>query len=187
MGNVGLGLTSFIGHGVESTYGTPVARNRFIEYNEEDISSDEPKIESQALAQVGIRSTKVAQGGISIGGSFSFDAQWGGWERILKYAMGSIASQQPDVTSNPTVWDHTFTIASSLPTGLTLEVFRGTEDFVTEPNKSFVYHGCLITNMNFACTVEDLLRISCTIMGEDVSREAKSTPSYDASELCVFH
>jgi hypothetical protein len=184
---VGIGLTGFIGYGKETTYGTSVARAHFLEINEEDIVSEEPKIESAALAQVGIRSTKVAQGGIAISGNFGFDAQYGGWERLLRQLMGTIVSSQPDVTSNATVWDHTFTIADELPTGLTIEVFRGTETFLTEPNKSFLYTGCLITSMDLSCGVDDLLKVSFSIMGQDVSRVAKSTPSYSSTELAVYH
>lgn len=184
---VGLGLTGFLGIGQESTYGTPVARTNFFEINDEGLAVEEGRIESAALAQVGIRNTKLAQGGITVGGDFSMDVQYGGMERLFKHAFGSISSSRPDPTNAPTVWRHTFSIADALPTGLTVEVFRGTEDFVTEPSKSFIYHGCLITSLNLSCGVDDLLKASFSLMGEDESRLAKSTPSYDASKLAVYH
>lgn len=184
---VGLGLTGFLGFGQESTYGTPVARTNFLEINEESIETNEGRIESAALAQVGIRNTKLAQGGISVEGDFSFDAQYSGWERLMKHLMGKVTSSQPDVTSNPTVWDHAFTIADQLPTGLTIEVFRGTETFVTEPNKSFIYEGCLLTSGAFSCGVDDLLNCSFSMMGEDENRGAKSSPTYSSSKLAVYH
>lgn len=184
---VGLGLTGYLGFGQETVYGTPVARVNFLEINDENMGVDEPKIESAALAQVGIRSTKVAQGMISTGGDFNFDASYAGWERLLKHVCGNIVSSRPDVTSSPTVWDHTFTIADQLPTGLTIEVFRGTETFLTEPNKAFVYAGCLISNMNISCGADDLMKIGVNVMGQQEARAAKSTPVYDNSTLAVFH
>lgn len=187
MSDVGLGLKGFLGIGQESSYGTAVARTNFFEINDEDIAVEENKIESAALASVGIRSTKVKQGGISAGGSFSYDMQYAGAERLFKHVFGQISSSQPDVTSNPTVWDHTFTIADELPTGLTVEVFRDTDNFTTEPQKSFLYSGCLITSLNLSCTVDDLLKCSFQIMGKDEGRAAKSTPSYNSSELAVYH
>lgn len=74
--NVGLGLTGFLGFGKESSYGTPVARTNFLEINSEAIDTIEQVIESAALAQVGIRDTKRAQGAVSISGSFDYDAQY---------------------------------------------------------------------------------------------------------------
>src|SRR3990167_5944072 len=184
---VGLGLTGFLGIGLESAYGTPVSRTNFYEINDESLAVEENKIESAALAAVGIRNTKVAQGGINVSGDFSYDCQYSGAERLFKHAMGSVSSSQPDVTSNPTVWDHTFTIADDLPTSFTAEVFRGTEDFATEPNKSFLYSGCRITNLNLSCGVDDLLKMGVSMMGRDEGRVAKSTPSYNSSELAVYH
>lgn len=187
MTDVGLGLVSFLGTGEESAYGTPVTRTRFHEINEEDLSVEEGRIESGALAQVGIRNTKVAQGGVGVSGGFSFDAPYAGWERLLKHVMGSIASIQPDPTNASSAWRHTFTIADELPTGLTVEVFRDTGNFTTEPDKSFVYSGCVLTAMNLSCGVDDLLKARFDLMGRQEARESKSTPSYDDSTLAVFH
>jgi len=184
---VGLGLVGFLGYGQESVYGTPIARTNFLEINEESIGVEEPQIESGALAAVGIRNTKSVQGGVSVAGDFGFDAQYAGWERLLKHLMGSISSSRPDVTSYPTVWDHTFDIANSLPTGLTLEVYRATEDFVTEPSKSFIYDGCLISAGSFSCGVDDLLKCRFTVIGHNEARGSKSTPSYNTSKLAVYH
>jgi hypothetical protein len=184
---VGVGLTGYLGIGQESVYGTPVARTNFFEINDESLSYNYTLIQSQALAKVGLRNTKVAQGVVNIGGDFSFDAPYAGWERLLKHGLGVITSSRPDVTSNPTVWDHTFTIGDDLPTSLTLEVFRGTEDFVTEPNKAFIYEGCVISSIGISVGVDDLLKITCSVIGEDENRGAKSTPSYDSSLLAVYH
>jgi len=185
--NVGLGLTGFLGFGKESSYGTPVARTNFLEINSEAIDTIEQVIESAALAQVGIRDTKRAQGAVSISGSFDYDAQYSGWERLCTQLMGTISSQQPDPTNFPGVWQHTIQIADQLPTSTTVEVFRGTENFVTEPNKSFVYAGCVLTKATFSCKVDDLLKISFDLMGQQEARQAKSVPTYAADTLAIYH
>lgn len=184
---VGLGLTGFVGIGQESSYGVAASRTNFFEINDESLAVEENKIESAALASVGIRESKVAQGGISVGGDFSYDVQYAGCERLFKHGLGQVASSQPDVTSYPQVWDHTFTIADDLPEGLTVEVYRGTEDFATEPDKSFLYTGCRITNINLSCGVDDLLKMTASVIGRDEGRVAKSTPSYNLAELAVYH
>jgi hypothetical protein len=183
---VGVGLTGFLGFAKETTYGTPVPRTNFLEINSEAIETQEKVVESAALAQVGIRTTRRAQGAVSIAGSFDYDAAYSGWERLLTECMGSISSQQPDVTGSPTVWDHTISIADQLPTGLTFEVFRGTETFVTEPNKSFVYQGCQITQVQMSCKVDDLLKVQFQMFGQQEARQAKSTPVYPTDPLAVF-
>lgn len=184
---VGLGLTGFVGIGQESAYGTGAVRTNFYEINDESMAVEENKIESAALAAVGIRESKVAQGGISVGGDFSYDVQYAGCERLFKHGFGRIASLQPDVTTYPQVWDHQFTIADDLPEGMTVEVFRGTEQFATEPDKSFLYTGCRMTNINLSCGVDDLLKMTVSLMGRDEGRVDKSTPSYNPAELAVYH
>jgi hypothetical protein len=144
-------------------------------------------IESAALAQVGIRTTKRAQGAISVSGTFDYDAAFSGWERLMTQTMGSISSARPDVTNAPSVWDHTIGIADQLPTGMTFEVFRGTETFVTEPNKSFVYSGCQITSVQLSCKVDDLLKVQFTMFGMQEARQAKSSPVvFPTDPLAVF-
>lgn len=185
--DVGLGLVGFLGIGQESTYGSAVSRTNFFEINEESIEVSEGRIESAALARVGMLNTKLAQGGIGVSGGFGFDAQYGGWERLLKHLFGTITSSNPDPTNAATVWDHKFTIADTLPTGLTVEVFRDTGGFTTEPNKSFLYQGCALTSGTFSCGVDDLLRTRFELMGRQEARAAKSTPTYDTSKLAVYH
>lgn len=184
--NVGLGLTGYLGFGKESAYGTPVARTDFVEINSEDISVEEGVVESAALAAVGIRDTKRAQGGVSVQGNFEFDAPYSGWERLCTQLMGAITSQQPDPTNFPSVWDHTIRIADQLPVSTTVEVFRGTENFVTEPNKAFIYDGCVLTSGQFSCKTDDLLRVSFGLMGRQESRLAKSSPVYPSDPLAVY-
>jgi len=183
---VGVGLTGFLGFGKESVYGTPVARTDFLEINSEAIETQEKVVESAALAQVGIRTTRRAQGAVSVQGTFDYDAGYSGWERLMTQTMGSISSARPDVTNAPTVWDHTIGIADILPTGMTFEVFRGTETFVTEPNKSFVYSGCQITQVQLSCKVDDLLKVQFSMFGMQEARQAKSTPTYPTDPLAVF-
>ena len=184
---VGLGLTGWLGIGKESTYGTPVARTNFFEINDESLAVEEGRIESAALAKVGIRNTKVAKGAIGVAGDFSFDATYAGWERLLDYLLGGHTSIQPDVTSNPSVWDHVYSISDSLPTSMTMEVFRGSENFVTNPNYSFIYEGCQITSGTFNCGADDLLKCGFSVIGEDENKGAMSTPVYTDSKLAVYH
>lgn len=187
MGATGLGMKSHLGWGEESTYGTAVARPYFVEINNESIIKEDQRLETNSITRRGTLNTKVQQGGRSISGAFEFDCPYGGVEKLLKHAFGQIDTTSPDITNVPTAKTHTFTIADTLPTGLTFEVWRDNTNFITEANKAFVYAGGKITSMEFACAVDEILRVTCNIFGQDETRATKTTPSFYTDPLAVYH
>lgn len=187
MANVGIGMKGYLGYGEESSYGVPVSRTLFQEINSESLARSSPLIESRSLYRTGILSSKVAQGELGIGGGVEFDCQYEGWEKLLKHAMGAVATSTPDATNAPSVRRHLFTIADVLPTGLTLEIFRDTSGFASEENKAHVYAGCKVTSLQLACGVGDLLRASFDFIGKNDDRRAKSSESFNTSRIAVYH
>lgn len=187
MANVGVGFRGFFGLGEETNYGVAASRSHWTEINSESIAIEEDRIETNQLYRRGVINTRVEKGGKRVSGDLEFDATYGGWLKMPKHAFGQVATSTPDITSNPTVKRHKFTIEDKLPTGLTLEVNRDTNDFVTEPNKSFLYTGCKIASMGFACSVNEILRVSANIVGQDEGRVAKGTPAFTSEKLAVYH
>ncbi len=185
--NVGLGMRSFIGFADESTWGVAVPRTKFIELISENISKSVDRILSNSILRRGVRDTHMGPGAISVGGDITFDATYGGWLKIAKHAFGAVATSQPDVTNVPTAYQHVFTIADTPLPGLTFEVFRDTSQFVTEPNKSFVYRGMKVSSLELGCGVDEIMRVTANLMGTDETREAKSTDSYTDSDVAVYH
>jgi hypothetical protein len=185
--NVGIGFRGFLGYGEESTYGTTGTRTHYLEILNESLQASVARIETQALVRRGVHSNRVASGAKSISGNIEFEATYDGWMKLAKQAFGRIDNTSPDPTNAPTAKQHKFTIADTLPTGLTFEIFRDTTDFVTEANKSFLYKGCKINTMEFSCGVDELLKINCGIMGQDDDRATKTTNAFTSSELAVYH
>lgn len=181
------GFLGHFGFGEESAYGTAVARSYWYEILGESIQKMEERLESASLFRRGILNTKVAQGAKFIDGSVEFEAQFGGWLKLAKHAFGQIDTTNPDPTNAPTAKQHKFSIANSLPTGLTMEVYRGTESFVTEASKAFLYTGMKVNSMTFSAAVNEILKVSCALMGQDESRVAKGTPSFSSDKLAVYH
>jgi hypothetical protein len=92
--------------------------------------------------------------------------------------LGGVASAQPDVGGNPTVWRHTFT-PGDLPVGLTCQVGRTGMDTVTQP---FTYHGCRVNEWELSAEVGNIATIAATLLGEDESTDiALAVASYPAS------
>lgn len=188
MAFVGVGFEGHFGFGEEVSYNSPVARPYFIEINSENLVLEEDKIEAENITRRGVVENHVEQGAKRVSGSFEFEAMYGGWLKLAKHAFGAINTSTPDVTSNPTVKRHLFTITDFLPTGLTFEVFRATPHFVTEPNKAHIYSGCKINSIDFSCSVGEALMISCDVIGADESRNTKSAaPNFSTEKLAVYH
>lgn len=184
---VGLGFKTYLGFGEETVYGTAVTRTKYLEINSETLLKKVDRIMSRSLLHRGVHKNRVVAGSTNVGGTIEFDAQYGSWERLLKHLMGTVVTNQPDPTGAATGYQHTFTIADSLPTGLTMEIFRDTSGFpAADQNKASVYAGCKVMSATFGITLEDLLRVSMEIVGQQETQSAKSTPTYLTDELAVF-
>jgi len=184
----GLGMNSWLGFGEESSYGTAGTRTNFLEIESETLMKEVTRIEAVSILRRGVVDNKVLSGTVHVAGDMAFPVQYDGWLKLLKHAFGAVADSQPDVTNAPTVYKHTFTIQDVLPTGLTFEVFRDTTQFTTEPNKSFVYTGCKIEKIDFSCAIDEVLKCSVGIMGQNEARAARSSsnPPFSTSPYVIF-
>lgn len=184
---VGVGFRGHFGYGEESVYGTAVARTHFTEINSESMQLEDMRIESESLYRRGIINTRVTQGGATVNGDVEFEAGFGGWLKLAKHAFGRVDTSTPDVTSNPTVKRHKFTVQDTLPPGLTMELFRDTTDMVTEPNVAHIYTGCKISSINFDCSVDEILKVGISMLGRYEQRAAKTNPNFSTERLAVYH
>jgi len=171
---IGLGHKSYIGVGDESVWGTPVARTKFLELvtGGDGLAVKEEKILVQGVKDIGVRGDiEVQQGAVSVEGSLTLEVPYDGAEKLFKHAFGSVASSQPNPGTDPTVWQHIFTIADALPAGMTIEVNRD----VT----AFVYEGCKVNSMEFSVGgPTELLRIVADLLGEDVATASATSPTF---------
>ncbi len=184
----GLGMNSWFGFGEENVYGTGVTPTNWLEIENESLAKEVQRIEAKSILRRGIVDNKVVPGAISVMGDVSFPVQYDGWYKLLKHAFGEVTDSQPDVTNAPTAYNHRFKITDVLPTGLTVEVFRDSTQFTTEPNKSFVYTGCKIDKVTFEAAVDQVMKVSMGFMGQNEARASRSAanPSFSNANYAIF-
>lgn len=176
---VALGLGGYIGIGEESTYGTTVARSLFELMNSESIKPNELKVESRSLYRVARDIRRRAQGRIEVGGDIMFDARYSSrfMTTMLKHLIGSVATTQPDVTTAPTAYRHTYTPTDALPTGLSIEVAKD--------QLAHLHSGCKVDSMSFRFAQGELLETSATIIGRETTSISKTPLSFTDGQLIV--
>lgn len=173
---LGFGHESYIGIGEESTWGTSVARDKFFEYNSHGLAVEERKLISPSLFRVGIHKDRVVQGHVAVGGDINLNPQYGGgWLRLLKHGMGGLATIAVDPTNAANVRQHTFTIADSLPTGLSVEVDEDTTAFLLE--------GCKVSQLRFRIATESLLEVTASVIGQEVTTVTATSPTFATDPL----
>ncbi len=184
----GLGMNSWFGFAEENSYGTPVTPSNWLEIESESLNKEVQRIEAKSILRRGIVDNKIVSGAIAVMGDVAFPVQYDGWLKLAKHAFGAVADSQPDVTNAASAYNHRFTLEDTLPTGLTVELFRDTTQFTTEPNKSFVYTGCKIDKLTFEAAVDQVLKVSMGFMGQNEARASRSTatPSFSSANYAIF-
>lgn len=171
---VGTGLQTYITIGEESTYGTGVTPTASILHNSESVQPTEGMLLSASLFRRGIHSGSRAQGPISVGGSITFNPRynWRAFSMLLKHAIGSVATSRPDITANPSVYNHTFTPADLLPTGLTIEIAKGSGSTGTGAHR---FSGCKVTRLTISGAADDVCSCTVDFIGKDQTFVASPT------------
>ena len=175
----GIGNNSFVGVGEEVTYGTAVARNRFLLQNSESIAPAEQNVEAGSIYRRGRHALRHVQGRVEVGGDITFNPQYSSQALMifLKHKLGAIASSQPDVTAAPTVYRHTFTPATALPTGLSIEVGKDV--------LAHLHAGCKVTSIGMRFTPGEMAECTVGIMGRETTSIDDSALVYTEGKLMV--
>lgn len=169
----------------ESTYGTPVTVDRFFDFVREGIKHDVARIESNSL-RAGTRvlkSTHWAAGAKKIGGTLEMELATKGQGLWWKHALGAVATSQPDAGGNPTVYDHSFTPGDLFDKMLTVQVGRERENLTVHP---FTYHGVKIQDWELKCAVNELAKLTLTVVGEDEDTSTALASASYPSGLTFF-
>lgn len=163
------GTNVIFGFGEESTYGTPVVSGKWVEIMEEAVKGEQswiarPTLRSPSQSQR-VKSKK------SVAGNVKMNLGYEGYERLIKHAMGSVSAP---VGSGPYVY--TFSLATALPTGLTLHISR--DAAAVGVGSAFEYDGCQVTKMTISQSIEDLCMIDFEFIGQDFRNVNIDTPTY---------
>lgn len=175
----GIGNNSFVGVGEEGTYGTTVARTRFLLQNSESIAVTERHAEGASIYRRGRHANRHVQGLVEVGGGISFNPQYSSQALmiLLKHALGTLASAQPDTTAAPTVYRHTFTPALALPTGLSVEVGKDV--------LAHLHSGCKVASIGFSLRPGEMATCDVDVIGRETTSIDDSGLVYTEGQLVV--
>jgi hypothetical protein len=164
----GFGYNGWVGFATESTFGTYVASQKFIEITKESIVPERKQQMRPALRQISINNSFA--GKRIVKGNISAQFNINGMEKLLYHALGT------DSTTGSSPYTHAYTCADTLPTGLSFHVNRDAANVGT--GSAFKYMGCNISKLSLMQKMEEPLEISVDIIGQDWGVLNVETPTF---------
>jgi len=174
--SLGFGYNAWAGVGTETTYGTPTARQQFVEINSEGMAAADDVVTGNSVYNSAYDIDNIRQGRKVVAGNFSFDLRREGAELLLKYAMGTVAFGTLGVGG--TCIQRTYTIPDTLGTSLCLEINRDAA--------SFLYDGVKINEFTINGDNQGIVTVDMSVIAEDEGTIAVSTPSFSTSKYWMF-
>jgi len=183
---VGRGYLSYLSAEEEIAYGVDPAGGNEIHAR---IVTDGVSLEENFSEAPGL-GTRAQRGGMihgqrEVGGDVVLEGNYeGGWMLLLKHAMGNYAYavDTPVAGANR----HTFSLAETLPAGLTIELSKGDVD----TGEVFLYTGCKVDTFGMSLTTEGVLTFTAGLIArnEAPGQTAKdSTPDYPGELPIKWH
>lgn len=167
----GFGYNSWLGYGVETTWGTAVAASVFNEVTEESIKLDQKRIWKPTLGSVS--QSKSVRGKRKVSGGFKMPAIYSGMDTLIKNIMGSVSSAQISTT---TVYRHTHSLSAALPVGLSVVANRDATGI--GGTSCFKYAGCQLSKMTLSQGLENFLEAGFELEGQEETLVSKPTPTF---------
>jgi hypothetical protein len=174
-----MGRNSTLGLAEESTWGTPVARATWCRLRSSDLAK---KTTRAAVPDLGDNGTSLVASQNFIvsentAGNAEFNVSYDEktFTTLLKHAMGAVV----DAGSGP--YTHTYTLLTTLPVGLTVEIVKGT-------GHGEVFEGCKVNKLTLSVAAGEVMRGSveflCETSGGPV---AAATPTLIAAPILMLH
>ena len=174
-----LGRNSKISIGEESTWGTAVSLTNTRPLNNGSLARQVtivPRPDLKSDSGSAMRRGHY-QSEETMTGSFEIAATYENIGMFLKHAMGSLAT-----TGGGDPYSHTYTLAASLPTGLTMEFIRGTS------GNSEKFEGCKLNSMSMSVSAGECMMLSFDVIGQTgAARASASSPSFGSNENLILH
>lgn len=172
-----------IGYKAESTYGTPVTPDRFVEFVDESFEWDPKRVQGQGI-RVGskvARSARRVTTQTSAKGDFTVEMCSKGLGTLLAACVGAGAST---VVSGST-YQQLFTLATGpLPPSLTVQKAIPRADGTLDP---YTFNGGIVDAFELDCPNGDIVTLKPSLIFREVlTATAYATPSYVASPS-LFH
>lgn len=174
---IGSGLGGAVGIADESVYGTFVAPTNFYDVTKSDMKKVKTTVQGGGLAngrmaQPGSRRLVTSQ---AASGTIDLEVPDLGFLPIMRHMFGDSGTK----VANGTAWDWTFALADNHGRSFSLQQQIPDTAGVMH---AYSYLGCKVTDVEFQCSRDNLLTVTVTIDGQDVSEtQTLATPSYLAS------
>jgi hypothetical protein len=165
-----VGAKGFIGFGPETTWGTPVAPTRYIEFLSESLKRNQSGVVSNGI-QPYRGATSYKRTTIAPGGEINFEMNPEDVPTLIYHALGGAA------TSGSSIYTHILKPAISLPTGLTFEIDRDVA--------YFIYEGSKINTFSMSFSPNEIITGSVGVASENETGTIGAsghTPSYSSAE-----
>jgi hypothetical protein len=174
---IGSGLSSQLGLKAETTYGTPVTVDRFLEYLNESIVDDTSPVD---LFQLGMgrvqRSSQIVQVQKGGSGSVEFNVLTKGFGVLLDQCFGASAVAQVGATAE---WTQTFTIDlvnGQYGKNATYQIGMAQTDGVM---KTKTLAGGKVTGFHFSAALDEPLTLIIDLVGRQIiNTTALATATY---------
>lgn len=167
------GFDSYIGFVEEAVWGTPVARTKFAENNEDSIKAIRERADASKFR--GRSKNLIVPGKSGAAGTIGLELHYGGHEVLIQELMGADAvTTDADAPNN--VKQHVFKLSELPRKGLSLEVMRGGAEAV-------LYNGVRINAGTFTVEQDAIANLSLDLIAKQedntVSPTAPTFPSHN--------
>jgi hypothetical protein len=176
----GTGLDAQFGLKVEGTYATPVTPDRFIPFNEEDVTATRDLHVSQGLVagRLTADQDQAKRGAQHVAGTIGFDLAVQSQALIFKGLLGA------NVTAGSGPYTHTATPGGALP-GHTLQF--GRPDLAGTVNP-FTYAGCKFNTGVLTASLGEIVKMKLGIIGgvQETTGTSLASASYATNAMVPF-
>lgn len=173
----GSGLDAQLGYKSETTVGTPVTVDKFLEFNSESLSFDPGYIEPEGL-RAGVkfkRGSRLVQSRKMVSGGFEVNYATRLMGGLWRAALGSSVTT-PTVLTAGQSWSQVHQTGDLLGKSLTLQV--GRPEPSTQTVRAHTYSGCKVTGWEWSVSDNETAKFSLDFDGWD---EATATALASAS------
>ena len=173
------GYTTAVGFGEESTWGTAVARTIWRPAVSASITraiQRPPRSDLFADSGAAMRKGHFDQSD-TVEGTIRILCTYDNVGMLLKHAIGTLGT-----TGTGAPYTHTYTLAATLPTGLTIELVRG------KSTNSEVFEGCKISRLVLEVAAGQEMMLEMDFVGQtSAARSSAGTPSFGSTDSAVLH
>jgi hypothetical protein len=180
----GTGLDAQLGFKLESTWGTPVTVDKFVEFDSESLNWEPTWIEPTGL-RVGTkfkRASRLVQSRQTVGGSFDLQFATRTMGTLVKAMLGSTVTTPTVIAGS--AYKQVHTPGDFVGKSLTVQVGR------PEPSgtvRAHTYEGCKVTGWEFSVSDGETAKLSLDIDGQtELTATALATASYVSAGVFSF-